>query len=94
MLMSGSALTNCLSRSLSSASLSVDGLFGASARDLLDAVEGHVDGTEHPQRLLGAEIQRLLDPLVGALEGGVVVHPRHIAKQQQGKRDARREHQP
>jgi hypothetical protein len=34
--------------------------------------------------VLGAEIQRLLDPLIGALECGAVVYPRRIAKQQQG----------
>ena len=58
---------------------------GASARDLLDAVEGHGDRAEHPQRVFGGKIQRLPDLVIGALEGGAVIGPRRIAKQQQRK---------
>jgi hypothetical protein len=67
---------------------------GSSARDLLDAVEGHGDRTEHPQRVFGGKIQRLPDLVIGALECGAVVRPRRIAKQQQRKYHARRQHHP
>jgi hypothetical protein len=72
----------------------LDGLVGAAARDLLDAVEGDADRLEHPQRLLRSDIERALDPLIRKREGGAVVHPGGVAEQQQGESNARHQHQP
>ncbi len=71
----------------------LDGLVGAAAGDLLDAVEGDADRLEHPQRLFRGDVARALDALVGEREGRVVVGPGRVAEQQQWQRHAGDQHQ-
>ena len=70
----------------------LDGPVGATARDLLDTVEGDADRLEDPQRLFRGDVERPLNALIGKLEGGVVRPPPDVAEQQHGQRHARDEH--